>query len=66
MKFAETVGVYLLRLYSSVVVCRNVIKFYRRVQYYSKNCMSIIYIYIYIYISKAYLNVMDFRVFLNN
>jgi len=50
MKFAETVGVYLLRLYSSVVVCRNVIKFYRRVQYYSKNCMSIIYIYIYIYI----------------
>ena len=44
MNFAEMAGVYLLRLYSSVVACRNVVKFSRKVQYYSKNCMSIIYI----------------------
>ena len=43
MNFAETVDTYLLRLCSSVVVYRNVVKVSRRVQYYSNICLSIMY-----------------------
>jgi len=43
MNFAETVGIYLLRLHSSVMLCWKVVKFDRKVQYYSKTFFHYVY-----------------------